>query len=58
MSSNVKPASATACAHAAMVSDSGGTICLRPIVDMPIPVMAEWSSNFSFVSIGRTCFAN
>ena len=54
MSSNVSPASATAASHASMVSDSGGTISLRPIFDMPIPVIAECSSNFSFVSIGRT----
>ena len=58
MSSNVRPASATAFSHASMVSDSGGTICRRPIFDMPMPVIAEWSSNFSLVSIGRTCLPN
>ena len=41
MSSNVRPASATAASHASMVSDSGGTICRRPILDMPIPVIAD-----------------
>ena len=40
-----------------MVSDSGGTISRRPIRDAPIPVIAEWSSNFSVVIIGRTCLA-
>ena len=46
MSSNVRPASAIAASHASMVSDSGGTISRRPIFDMPMPVIAEWSSNF------------
>ncbi len=55
MSSNVRPASAIAASQASMVSDSGGTISRRPISDMPIPVIATLSSNFSGVSIGRTC---
>ena len=55
MSSNVRPASATACWHASIVSDSGGTICRLPIFDMPIPVIAAASSNFFSVSIGETC---
>ncbi len=38
-----------------MVNDSGGTICRLPIFDMPIPVIAAASSNFSLVSIGETC---
>ncbi len=54
MSSKVRPASATAASQASMVSDSGGTISRRPIRDAPMPVIAEWSSNFSAVSIGRT----
>ena len=41
MSSNVKPASATAASHASMVSDSGGTISRRPSRDAPMPVIAE-----------------
>ena len=57
MSSNVRPASATACSQASMVNDSGGTICRLPIFDMPIPVIAAASSNFSSVSIGRDVLA-
>ena len=57
MSSSVSPASATAASHASMVSDSGGTISRRPMRDAPIPVIAEWSSNFSVVIIGRTYLA-
>ena len=54
MSSMVSPASAIAASQAATVSDSGATINRRPISDMPIPVSATLSSNFSGVSIGRT----
>ncbi len=54
MSSNVNPASAIAASHASMVSDSGGTIRRRPSREVPMPVMAERSSNFSPVSGGRT----
>ncbi len=47
MSSMFKPASAIAASQAATVSDSGGTISRRPISDMPMPVSATLSSNFS-----------
>ena len=57
MSAKVSPASAIAASHASMVSDSGGTINRRPIFEMPIPVRADLSSNFSVVSMGRTCSA-
>ena len=57
MSSNVRPASATAASHASMVSDSGLTISRRPSRDAPMPVMAERSSNFVDVSGGRTWLA-
>ena len=39
---------------ASTVSESGDTINLRPIVDMPTPVRATRSSNLSVRGIGRT----
>jgi hypothetical protein len=54
MSSTVRPASAIARSQACTVSDTGGTIRRRPISDMPMPVIATLSSNFSVVTIGRT----
>src|SRR4051812_11377285 len=54
MSSMVNPASATAARHASTVSESGGRISRRPICELPIPVIATLSSNFSVGARGRT----
>ena len=54
MSSIASPASSTARRIASTVSDTGGTMSLRPMRDMPTPVSATRSSNFSSRAIGRT----
>ena len=47
MSSGASPASAMAWSAASTVSVIGSTMSRRPTRDMPIPVMATWSSNLS-----------
>ena len=54
MSAMVSPASATALRQASTVRLSGSTPRRRPIRDMPIPVSATFSSNFSARAMGRT----
>ena len=54
MSDISRPASAMASLAAMTASLSGGIMMRRPTGDMPRPVMATLSSNFSVVAIGRT----
>ncbi len=57
MSSGLSPASSIACFAASTVSVIGSTMSRRPTCDMPMPVMATWSSNLSACfGIGRASY--